>query len=201
MKRVLFMAAALVMCVLAGWKLLRAEELDTIFGRVNEFVKAANYAKALNELEWARKEIEKKHSAKLLSFFPDTLAGFSGAKAEISSVLGISNIERKYQKGAQSVRVSLTGSSGAPGAGLGGLAAFGRMAAMMGGEAGQETIRIAGRTATLSAEQGASGAELTVFLDSGSMLKFEMSGGSDAETLKAMANAVNLDGLDKYLKG
>jgi hypothetical protein len=52
-----------------------------------------------------------------------------------------------------------------------------------------------GRTASLN-EQG--NPELTVFLDSGSILQF--SGGS-AASLKSMAEAFNVGKLDNYLRG
>jgi len=202
MKRILIIAVAALICVLTGWRILHAEELNAIFGRVNEYVKASNYPKALDELSWARKEIEKLHTAKLQTFLPDELAGFTGQKVEANTMLGLSNIQRRYTKGSLNVTVSITGAGGGGAAsGLGGLAAFGRMAAMMGGEAGQETFRINGRTATLAVSEKGGGSELTVFLDSGSFLKIEMSKGKDAEALKAMAGAMDLDGLDKYLRG
>ena len=87
-------------------------------------------------------------------------------------------------------------------AGLGGLAALGQMAAMMGGGTpGSDTFRIGGRTATLQATPGSSSSDLTIFLDSGSMLKIESYDGVSGDVLKQMAENLKINDLDNYLKG
>ena len=48
------LAAALSVSTVA-----QAEELKTIFERVNKYVAENNYSKALSELKWAEKELEK----------------------------------------------------------------------------------------------------------------------------------------------
>lgn len=204
MKKLLLTAVVLLSTVLSLTNYSFAEDLNAIFKKVNDLVAAKNYSKAIEELAWANKEIEKLNSQHIISFFPDTLLGYTGKKAETNSALGITNIERTYSKdgAGTTVKVALTGSGGGAGAGagLGGLAAFGRMAAMMGGQSpGNDTFRIAGRTATLEKEDRS--AQLTVFLDSGSMLTLEMNNGNDADALKAMAEALDLNKLDNYLRG
>lgn len=180
----------------------RAEDLTEIFKKVNEYVGAKNYAKALEELSWARKEIEKMNSGQIQSFFPDSLAGFTGGKIEANSALGFSNLEREYTKGELAVRVSLTGGGEGLAGGFGNLAAFGKMAAMAeGGGSGRDTLRIGGRTAVLNQDNEGNSADLTVFLDSGSILKFESSSGAKGDTLKSMAEAIKVADLDAYLKG
>lgn len=179
-----------------------AEDLDAIFKRVNELVEDKNYTKALEELSWARKEIEKMNMTKVEQFFPDELAGFKGDKFESQAALGFSAMERNYRKDGTStqVKASLVGGMGGTGMeGLGGLAGMGRMAAMMGG--GPNTVRIAGRTATMESDEDAKSADLTLFLDSGSILRFEMSGDSDTAALKKMAEEIKIDELESYLRG
>ena len=177
-----------------------AEDLNEIFTKVNEQVTKKNYSKALEELGWARKELEKLHREKLQSYFPNQLGDFSGGKFEANSALGFTNIERSYSKADATIRLSLVGESGG-GQGLGGLAALGKMAAMFGEQAGQESFRIAGRTATLTQQEGSDSAELTIFLESGSMLKLEQSSGAQGSALKTLAEKLDLAGLDGYLKG
>lgn len=180
---------------------LLAENIDAIFKKVESFVQQENYSKALSELEWAKKEIEKMHVRKLQAFFPEELSGFKGQKMEANSVLGFSNIERAYVQGAKKVSIALTGSSGDAAAGLGGLAQFGRMAAMFGGSApGTETVRIHGRTTMVEEGEGRN-ASVTVMLDSNSILKLESSTGVKAQELKAMAEALKIEEMDAYLKG
>lgn len=180
----------------------RAEDVNVIFKKVNDLIAAKNYSKALEELGWAQKEIEKMNVSQIQSFFPDSLAGFAGGKFETNSALGMTNLERQYTKANEQVKISLSGSSsGGAGAGLGGLAAFGRMAAMMGGAQGQDTFRIAGRTASMQKSEDGGSPSLTVFLDSGSVLNLEGTGLQSADTLKSIAEALKVNDLDNYLRG
>lgn len=179
-----------------------AEDINEIFKRVNQFVQAKNYSKALEELGWAKKEIEKLNSKQLESFFPESLNGFKGQQISSSNALGITNIERLYKKDeSTSFKVSLTGGGGPGGlpGGMGGLAAFGKMAAMMGNE-GTDTVRISGKTAQLEEHQDQKRADLTIFLDSGSILKLEGTN-LDGGALRQLAEALKLGDLDTYLKG
>ena len=180
-----------------------AEDLKEIFKRVDEFVVKNNYPKALEELTWAKKEIEKMHSTKLREFLPDQLAGYTGAKVETNNVLGISNLERRYSKPGDNstIMVSITGGTGGGNSPFSGLAALGSMAAMMGQQEGAETFRIAGRTANLTVNEAGGNGELSIFLDSGSILKVEMNGTANGAALKTMAEGIKIDDLDKYLKG
>lgn len=185
-------------------QLCNAEELDAIFKRVNEMVTAKNYSKALDELSWAKKEIEKLHTVQLQTFLPEKLGGYTGEKVQSNSALGFMEMSRVYKKAGDeaSVVVALTGgAAGSGGAGLGGLAALGQMAAMMGQQQGQDTVRVAGRTAQLQVDEDNKRAELVVFLNSGSLLKLEMQNAAKGDILKSMAEELKINDLDNYLKG
>jgi hypothetical protein len=135
----------------------------------------------------------------MTSFLPDELAGYSASGAEANSAMGITNIERKYTKGSEKVKVSITNMGGAGGAG--GIAAIGRMAALMGNQPGMDSFRIQGKTATLQQRQGSNRAELSVYLDSGAMLKLESSNLADSGVLKKMVEELKVSDLDNYLRG
>ncbi len=191
--------AACVLSLFAA-AVVHAEDLNEIFRRVNQFVVERNYARAMEEIDWAKKEIEKMHVAKIEEFFPESLSGFSGGKFDTNSVLGFTNIDRIYAQGKKKVKVSLTGGTGQGGAALSGLAQLGKMAAMFGGRgSGGETLRVKGRTAMT--EDTGSVSALTVILDSGSMLRIDSSDGIKSEELKGMVEAIKVDELDSYLKG
>lgn len=189
-------SAALLLCVSSASVL--AEDLNQIFQKVNTYVGEKNYTKALEELSWAKKEIEKLNGQKILEFFPDDIAGYKGGESQVNSALGMQNLERPYSKDASTIKVSLTGAGkDSP---MGGLASLGKMAAMFGGQAGgTEQIRINGRTANLSEETGNS--ELTVFLDSGSIMQLSANGAGKSAELKTFAEALKIDALDAYLRG
>ena len=175
-----------------------AEDLKTILDKVMALEKEGNYQKALDELGWAKKELEKKNSEQLVKLFPDELGGLKGEKAEVNSALGFTNIERNYSNDATEVKVSITGTGGAAG-GLGGLAAFGQMAAMMGAQSGQDVFRIDGMTASMEGE--GSNSKLSVFLSGGSILMFDMVRGKDDSILKKMAETIGVSKIDNKLKG
>jgi len=127
---------------------------------------------------------------------------FKGGKIENTIVFGLINVERSYEKGeSESIKVALMGSSKGQGQNpLGGLAAMGQMAAMMGGnQPDVDSFRLDGRTAMLEKEDES--ASLTVFLDGGSMLKFEMNGSNNADTLKKFASGFRIADIEEHLKG
>ncbi len=177
-----------------------AEDLDDSLAKVKQLVTEKNYSAALEELGWARKEIEKMNSGQLSSFFPDQLAGFQGGKLESNSAMGFTNIERTYSKSGTSVKVSMTSGSLGGAGGMGGLGSLGQMAAMFGGSApGQESLRIKGRTAMLEEREGT--ADLTLFLTSGPIIKLEGTQAATGKILRDLASALPLDEIETYLKG
>jgi len=170
-----------------------AKLLDNVAG----FVKAGEYPRALEELGWARKSIEALHAARIQTFLPDKLAGLDGQAARSQGAAGLVNISREYVQGGTRVTVSLTDSSAG---GAGGLAGLGRMAAMMGAQGtGMNAFRIQGRTATLD-NRAAGRTALTMFLDSGALLKLESRDPKLEEgLLTRMAEALPLADIDSYL--
>lgn len=190
---------ALCLAIILLPALARAEDLATIFTNVMNYTKSGNIPKALQELKWAQKELDKLNATKIQAFLPDSVAGFTGEKLAVSGALGINSIERNYAKGETKVKVSLTDMSSS---GMGqGLAGFAQMAALMGAQQpGQDTFRIEGMTANLQEDTENKTAELTVTLTSGSMVKLEAQNGSGSD-VRAMAEALKLSSLDNYMKG
>ncbi len=173
-----------------------AEDLSAILKKVEQLSTEGNYSKALEELSWAKKELEGQYLKKLVTFLPDTLNGFTGEKPESSSAMGFTTTSRVYKSGENTAKVEINGGAGAGAqGGMGGLAALGQMAALMGQQSGQTAMRINGRTANLQDDSG----ELTIFLNGGTMLAIKQESGK--VDLKAMAEAINMDAIEKYLSG
>ena len=182
----------------------RAEELDDNLKKVRELVDQKLYSKALTELSWARTAIEKMHMKRVEDYFPEKVGEFAGGKFESSAALGMNNVERSYSKpGSSAIKVSLAGGSGGQNNPFAAIAGFGRMAAMMPGMqgTGKEQVRIAGRTAMLEAGEEQGKSELTIFLESGSVLTLETSTKDAGSTLKTLAEGLKIAELDDYLKG
>ena len=190
--------AALIYTLVCLASPLHADDLDTILKKVLEYVDAGNYRKAKAELLWANKELDKLDAKKLTEFLPENLSGFSGSKPSVQSAMGFNSFGRKYVKDDIRVEVSLMGGLAAGG----GLAAITQMALMMqGSNPDADTFRIDGHTAILESNDKNMTAKLTVTLKSGNLLQFEMRRSADGNLLRDMAEAVDLDGLDKYLRG
>ena len=82
---------------------------------------------------------------------------------------------------------------------MGGLAGIAEMGMMVGAEEGAETLRIDGKTACLKTQGDQP--EITVALDSGSILKLEAQGGVSGNTLKDFAEGLKISELDNDLRG
>lgn len=177
-----------------------AEDLNAIFQKVNQLVGEKKYTKALEELSWMKKEIETLNNAHLKTFLPETVLEYKGGNAESNSAMGFMTLKRVYKKDDKEIEVELTGGSAAgSGNPFGSIAAFGKMAAMMGGQGdGQDSFRIEGRTATAE-DQGSP--KVTVFLDSGSVLAISANSGTQLSLLKDFAKALPIVKIDDYLKG
>lgn len=173
-----------------------AEDLNTIFAKVNQLVASKSYPKAIAELSWARKEIEKMHQTRLGELIPSSVGGFTGGEVQYQAALGFTNIERIYKNGEQEVKFTITGGSGE---GLGGLAGLAKMGMMFGAQPGMEQYRIDGLTATLNTT--GSTPEATIFLDSGSIVTLNAQNGVDAAALKKFTEGFKFSDLDAYLKG
>lgn len=195
MKKLIYNMIMLCALLLAHG-IVTADDIDKIAAKVSEYIAAGNYPKALEEMAWYQKEIEKLHFARILEFFEEELEGFKRQQPETQSTAGFSTVEAMYSKGNDRIKVVLTGSSGGRAGAMGGLAAFGHLAAMQGVAAGQDTFRLNGFTATLNHRQRRP--ELSVFLDSGWMLKITA---PDAATARGFANALPIVELNEYLKG
>ncbi|MEN8129074.1 MAG: hypothetical protein ABFS45_02525 [Pseudomonadota bacterium] len=186
--------------VLFGLSMVQAgvadEDIDKIAAKVSEYTAAGNYPKALEELAWYKKELEKLHFKKILEFFYQDLAGFKRQSPKTQSTVGITTIETSYRKNGENIQAVLTGSSGGTAGAMGGLAAFGQLAAMQSGTSGQDSFRLNGFTATLNQQRRRP--ELSVFMDSGWIIKFVA---ADAATARSFANEFPIVELNDYLKG
>jgi hypothetical protein len=178
-----------------------AEDINTIFKKVGELAAQENYPKAMEELSWANKELQKLHFAKLESMLPAEVAGFKGEKAEAQSAMGMTTIQKTYKNGNEKIELNITGSAlGGTGGAAGGLAALGRMGAMMANQPGVDTFRVDGRTATLKNQRNR--AELTLFMESGGMLQLKQNNAKDeGAALKKVLEGLGVAKLDSYLKG
>jgi len=174
------------------------EDINDVFKKVNDYVQQKNYPKAMEELSWAQKELEKLHQERLSELLPAEVNGFNGGDTQVQQMMGFSNIEREYTNGEKSIRIAITGTGGTDG--MGGLAGLAKMGMMMGAtQSGRDQFRISGRTATLDTTNESP--ELSIFLESGALMQLTTGDGVNGEALKKFAEALKIAELDTYLKG
>jgi len=174
------------------------EDINDVFKKVNEYVQQKNYPKAMEELSWAQKELEKLHQERLSELLPAEVNGFKGGDTQVQQMMGFSNIEREYTNGERSIRIAITGTGGTDG--MGGLAGLAKMGMMMGAtQSGRDQFRISGRTATLDTTNDSP--ELSIFLESGALMQLTTGDGVNGDALKKFAEALKIAELDTYLKG
>jgi hypothetical protein len=137
-------------------------------------------------------QLEQLKQGQTSAYFKDEINGYKGGKLESQSMMGFSTVGRPYNKGSNSIQVSLTGgaSSGANSA-FAALASFGMQAAT------GKRLRIQRRSAVLNNDSGT--LSLVVTLKSGGVLTFESNDLSEDE-LVAFAKAFPIADLDDSRK-
>ena len=151
----------------------------------------------MDELGWAKKEIEKLHQTRLGELLPADVNGFKGGETSFQTALGFTSIERTYEGAGKSIKLAIAGGGGG---GLGGLAGLAQMGMMFGGtQPGMEQFRIDGTTASLNTT--GSNPEVSIFLSSGSVLTLTGQDGVDGPSLMKFAEGFKFGEIDTYLKG
>lgn len=151
--------------------------------QINALVKDGNFPDAKEKTALCLEGIEQKLSGEISSYFHKEIGDWTRTSLEKSQAMGFSNISATYEKGSDTVEISLTGSAGG-GSGFGGLLSGLAQSGMMGG--GQQ-VTVAGIPSTLSPD-----GDLTVPLEGGSILLFESSDFSSADdAIEGMGDLIN----------
>lgn len=175
-----------------------AEDPGSLIESGNALLKQGKYSKAIEDLQWAIREIRKLQADELMKFLPESVAGYEAfddeADAAAAAILNISLIEtgRRFEAkdGDEAVTVKImAGEMG--GTGLG---AMMKMAQMYGTQDG-ELVRIKGYKCTIEWEDGADNGTLTVVLDNDIQVTIEISQGKK-DNLRKFVELVDLDGLE-----
>ena len=178
------------------------EDFSQILKKAEQLKNDQKYVQALNELTWATTALQKLHVEKLKTFFPASIEGMQPGQFKSENALGFITIERTYSgTNGVSVKASLTGTAATEGAaaqGMGALAGFASMAAMMPQGEGSEVVRIHESRANITNQDGKM--ELNLPLSSGMFFKLEPSAGkATKDQLVAIATALDVQGLNTYL--
>lgn len=179
--------------------LARGEDPAALIQSAGDFLKQGKYGKAVEELQWALREIRLLQVGELKKFLPQTVSGYTteevDADAAAAAMFNINLVEaeRRFQakSGDENVDMKIT-SGDIGGAGLG---AMMKMAQMFGQQQG-ELVRVKGRKCTLEWNAEDAGGKLTCVLDNNIQVTVEVSNGQKGTPAKFM-ELVDLDKLEK----
>lgn len=147
--------------------------------QIDSLNEAGKFAEAKEKAQLCLQGIEQELSGEISSYFREEIGDWTRTSLEKNQAMGLSNITATYEKGSDTVNVSLTGSAGG-GSGLGGLIGL----AQMGG--GQQ-VTVAGIASSLNSD-----GTLMVPLEKGSLLTFESPDFNTAdEAIAGMGDLIN----------
>ncbi|MCU0612059.1 MAG: hypothetical protein MUE60_09760 [Candidatus Eisenbacteria bacterium] len=179
--------------------LARGEDPATLIQSATEFLNQGKYSKAIEDLQWALREIRLLQTVELKKFLPQSVSGYTAEEVDADAAaaamfnINLVEAERKFQASSGDEYVDLKITSGdIGGAGLG---AMMKMSQMFGEQQG-ELVRVKGRKCTLEWDADNSSGKLTCVLDNDIQVTVEVSNGQKATPAKFM-ELVNLDGLEK----
>ncbi|MBN1425706.1 hypothetical protein JXA88_14215 [Candidatus Fermentibacteria bacterium] len=179
--------------------LARAEDPGSLIQSASELLKQGKYTKAVEDLQWAIREIRLLQVEELKKYLPSAVSGYATEEVESDAAsaaffnVNLVEAQRNYQSNGSDEFVDLKITSGdIGGAGLG---AMMKMAQMFGEQQG-ELVRVKGRKATLEWDAGNAGGKLTCVLDNNVQITVEVTDGQKATVTKFM-ELVDLDSLEK----
>jgi hypothetical protein len=193
--------AALLAVAAAAFRAARADDLDVpaLFGTAKASFEAKKYGKTLADLNLIAGEVGRLRLGVLQERLPAAPTGWTADEPEgnpgmgMFGLAGMSQVTRRYAKGEEtSIRVEVYADAGT---------IVGPMQMMLAnaGMMGIKVVMIKGRKAVLELRGDAKSGSLTVLLNSpNSMVKFDGNGVTKAD-LEALANAFDLDALEKAI--
>lgn len=174
----------------------RADNVTDLMENSKKNYEQKRYFKAIEDLEWAIKELNNLHFQKLKTYLPSEVAGYTLSDSG-GDVIGIRGLDRTYnQEGTgKSVSINLVSGSAASGGGLG---AFMSMASMATGmNPNSQMAMVKGRKGTLLVEPENESATLIFSLPNNVVITLESSGFTTGDEAKKFAELIDFDGLEK----
>ncbi len=180
---------------------VQADNFTDLIRSAEKNYKAQNYSKALEDLEWARKEISNQHLKSMKSFFPAEIDGMVGKDVDGASVMGIQGITKIYTSSDQtrSVSISLVSGGASPaGGGLGSLMNMASSLGMMVSDGNSKVIIEKGYKGQFVMEDRASGT-LTFNLNGGKIIAIETEGYNSPAMAEKVAKMLDLAKIEATL--
>jgi hypothetical protein len=185
---------AVVLVALSGS--VRADNVTDLLQSAEQNYQSGKYAKALEDLEWAKKEISKRHLEELKKYLPANVEGYTQEDPSTGSMMAVNACSRTYTQVGTGNTIEVNIISAGAESGMG---AFMGMAAAMGamGGMGGEMILSHGKRGSLVVDAAGKSATATFTLARNVIVTIEGNGFTDGEEVKRFAQLIDLAALEQ----
>lgn len=195
--------AALLVALPASVFAQTGEDAGSLLESAKEAYQAGKYKEAIDDLQWAIKEINKIRLAQLREFLPEEATGYEardtgGEDVAALTMLGLQVLEvgREFSKDDLTVEVKITIGEVA-GTGFG---AWAKFAQAFGATEGEKLVRIQGRKCTLTFDGEERTGTLKATLSNDLLVEVNCNNCGDSSVLEEFANKVDFDKLEDSIE-
>ncbi len=174
-----------------------ADNVEDLLNSAKTNYSKGKYFKALEDIEWAKKEVANKQMQLLKSFLPEAVEGYTVYPGDGGSALGIQSVSKRYEKEEQSVEITIMSTHGNQGAG--GLGAIMGMAAAfesMDANVNSEMVIVDGRKGQFNKRDNSDEGTLTFNLDK-AVVQIKTYGFDNSSEAKKFAEMLKFDDIEQ----
>lgn len=200
MKRLMTIASALCFIISLASGTVLADNVTELMKSAEQNYSAKKYAKALEDLEWARKEIANLQLQAMKKFLPDELDGMKGQDADGGAIFGIHSVSKRYASADGNKSVTITLAAGTTGQASGGLGALMGMAAAFGAmDAGTDSKMVVakGYKGQFNLDKNTNEGTLIFNLSDGAMINIETDGYTDSTMAEKAAKTLDIPKIEE----
>ncbi len=179
------------------------EDAGSLLDSAKGAYQAGKYKQAIEDLQWAIKEINKIRLAQLREHLPGDVTGYEatdtgGEDVAAATMLGLQVLEvgREFTKGDLTVEVKITIGEVA-GTGFG---AWAKFAQAFGATEGEKLVRVQNRKCTVTFDSEEQSGTLKAALNNDLVVEVNCNSCTDAAVLEEFANKIDFDKLESSIQ-
>ncbi|PIE41750.1 MAG: hypothetical protein CSA49_01975 [Gammaproteobacteria bacterium] len=183
-----------------GSPVVYADNVTDLIKSVEKNYLSHKYSKALEDLEWVRKEISNQHLKSMSSFFPDEIDGMTGKDVDAGAAMGVRGVSKLYagDDREHSITISLISGGNAPvGNGLSALMSMASSLEMMGGGSHSKVVVQKGYRGQFIQQSGERTGTLTFNLSGGKMIIIETIGYTGSAEAEKVAKQLDIAKIEE----
>jgi len=200
MKHLISIISTLCFIILLSPGAVLADNVSELMQSAEQNYNAKKYAKALEDLEWARKEIANLQLQEMKKLLPDELDGMKGQDADGGAIFGIHSVSRNYSNADGSKTVTITLASGNSSQASGGFGALMGMAAAFGAmdaSTDSKMVISKGYKGQFNLDKNSNTGNLIFNLNGGSMINIETNGYTDSTMAEKAAKTLDIAKIEE----